>query len=541
MKLRFFPPFLGAAAACLLAFAPPAPTRAQAFLTTVSKTDPSPEAAPGDDDSSRDAPHPVQHKQTVDLDLHDLDKGDERVTLFNNLHIKDGERIDGQAVVLFGNLTVDGEVGNQAVVVMGNATINGVVHGQVVDVLGDVTLGPKAHVDGQVVCTGGRVEQAPGSFVGGQIVEQSIGSGRHHFGALFSPWIYNCLRWGRPLGFGVHLAWIWLWTLGLLGLYALLALIFPEGIRRCGDTLALRPGITILCAVLTLLALPLVFILLMVSVIGIPVAFLLPVATFAALAFGKSALYALIGRRLTGGSAAPALAVLLGGCVCLLAYLIPILGLLAWTILTGLGLGCVVATLFTSQRLPQAPASPPSPSPVPTTPAPSIPPAPAAADPVPVVPLAAPTEASAPPPVILPPPAPVPPPLASAALPRAGFWIRFAALLIDLILVGVIVVPTLGMFVPGSMLVLLPAYTVILWKLKGSTVGGIVCRLQLVRVDGRPVDWTTALVRAFAAYLSVLCLGLGFIWVAFDAERQSWHDKIAGTTVVRSPAGISLV
>ncbi len=91
------------------------------------------------------------------------------------------------------------------------------------------------------------------------------------------------------------------------------------------------------------------------------------------------------------------------------------------------------------------------------------------------------------------------------------------------------------------MLVLLPAYTVILWKLKGSTVGGIVCRLQLVRVDGRPVDWTTALVRAFAAYLSVLCLGLGFIWVAFDAERQSWHDKIAGTTVVRSPSGISLV
>ncbi len=100
---------------------------------------------------------------------------------------------------------------------MGNATINGVVHGQVVDVLGDVTLGPKAHVDGQVVCTGGRVEQAPGSFVGGQIVEQSIGSGRHHFGAQFGPWIYNCLRWGRPLGFGVHLAWIWLWTLGLLG------------------------------------------------------------------------------------------------------------------------------------------------------------------------------------------------------------------------------------------------------------------------------------------------------------------------------------
>lgn len=537
MKLRLCPRFLAAAAGCLLASLPPAPARAQVLQSTVSKTDPAPAAAPADGDSDQNAPHPVQHSQAVDLELHDLDKGDERVALFNDLHIKDGERIDGQAVVLFGNLTVDGEVGTQAVVVMGSATINGVVHGQVVDVLGDVTLGPKAHVDGQVVCTGGRVEQAPGSFVGGQIVEQSIGSGRHHFGAQFSPWIYNCLRWGRPLGFGVHLAWLWFWTLGLLGLYALLALIFPEGIRRCGDTLAERPGITILCGVLTLLALPLVFLLLLVSIIGIPVAFLLPVAALAALAFGKSALYALIGRRMTGGSASPALGVLLGGCVCLLAYLIPILGLLLWIILTGLSLGCAVAALFTSPRQSRAPSAPPA------APSPSVPPAPPAAGPTPVVAFAAPTEATPPPPLIVPPPAaaPVPPPLATAALPRAGFWIRLAALLIDLILVGVIVVPTLGWFLPGSMLILLPAYTVILWKLKGSTVGGIVCRLQLVRVDGRPVDWTTAIVRAFAAYLSVLCLGLGFIWVAFDAERQSWHDKIAGTTVVRPPKGVSLV
>ncbi|HEY4989416.1 MAG TPA: AIR carboxylase family protein, partial [Opitutaceae bacterium] len=43
----------------------------------------------------------------------------------------------------------------------------------------------------------------------------------------------------------------------------------------------------------------------------------------------------------------------------------------------------------------------------------------------------------------------------------------------------------------------------------------------------------------FAA--SVLALGLGFIWIAFDREKQGWHDKIAGTVVVRLPKGSSLV
>jgi uncharacterized RDD family membrane protein YckC len=36
-------------------------------------------------------------------------------------------------------------------------------------------------------------------------------------------------------------------------------------------------------------------------------------------------------------------------------------------------------------------------------------------------------------------------------------------------------------------------------------------------------------------------VGLGFIWIAFDAEKQGWHDKIAGTVVVQLPKGSPLV
>ena len=80
-----------------------------------------------------------------------------------------------------------------------------------------------------------------------------------------------------------------------------------------------------------------------------------------------------------------------------------------------------------------------------------------------------------------------------------------------------------------------------MWRRRGTTIGGIVCGLKVVRIDNREIDWTTAIVRALGCFLSLAVVGLGFIWVAFDDEKQSWHDKIAGTTVVRVPKGMSLI
>jgi uncharacterized RDD family membrane protein YckC len=136
----------------------------------------------------------------------------------------------------------------------------------------------------------------------------------------------------------------------------------------------------------------------------------------------------------------------------------------------------------------------------------------------------------------------MPPPVIAMApnvtLPRAGFWIRAAALLIDLILIGVIFGPLSAghLILPG-----LAAYGAVMWKYKGTTIGGIVCGLRVVRLDDRPLDWPTTVVRALGCFLSLAVAGLGFVWVVFDSERQSWHDKIAGTVVVRPPRGASLV
>ena len=127
----------------------------------------------------------------------------------------------------------------------------------------------------------------------------------------------------------------------------------------------------------------------------------------------------------------------------------------------------------------------------------------------------------------------------AATLPKADFIVRMGALLIDAILVAVLL--NVIHSDHEAQLIALAVYGAIMWKVKGTTIGGIVFGIQVVRADGRPVDWSTAIVRALSCFLSLVVVGLGFIWIAFDDQRQGWHDKIAGTVVVRVPKGVSLL
>ncbi|MES9831439.1 MAG: RDD family protein [Candidatus Thiodiazotropha sp. DIVDIV] len=70
------------------------------------------------------------------------------------------------------------------------------------------------------------------------------------------------------------------------------------------------------------------------------------------------------------------------------------------------------------------------------------------------------------------------------------------------------------------------------WVWGGQTLGMRAWRLKLVRMDGRPVGWGDALKRHFAAILSILSIGLGFIWIVFDPEKMAWHDKLSQTRLV---------
>ena len=208
-------------------------------------------------------------------------------------------------------------------------------------------------------------------------------------------------------------------------------------------------------------------------------------------------------------------------------------------------------TTPTATELPQVPEAGPAPMPPslgePNIPSASLPPSNFPPPPPPPIPPGPYGETTLPPHVS----AAVPPPLVPAAVvwPRAGFFIRLGALAIDAILIGLIMAFIDGILPrwfeinngPGGWLLALAIYGALMWKSKGTTIGGIVCGLKVVRVDNRPIDWPTAIVRALSCFLSLAVAGLGFIWVAIDEERQSWHDKIAGTAVVVAPKGVSLI
>lgn len=135
-------------------------------------------------------------------------------------------------------------------------------------------------------------------------------------------------------------------------------------------------------------------------------------------------------------------------------------------------------------------------------------------------------------------------------LEYVGFWARVGASLIDTVLLGIIVWPLLTAFygdaywdeesmVKGPMDFLLswvlPMVAVIVfWVVKQATPGKMAISAKIVDAKTGAAPSTGQFIGRYLAYfLSGLPLGLGIFWVAFDGRKQGWHDKLAGTVVVR--------
>ena len=61
--------------------------------------------------------------------------------------------------------------------------------------------------------------------------------------------------------------------------------------------------------------------------------------------------------------------------------------------------------------------------------------------------------------------------------------------------------------------------------------------LKLKIVDaktGKKLSTGQAIGRYFAYLVSMIPLGLGFIWIGIDSRKQGWHDKLAGTVVIKT-------
>ncbi|HZU08049.1 MAG TPA: RDD family protein [Chloroflexota bacterium] len=158
--------------------------------------------------------------------------------------------------------------------------------------------------------------------------------------------------------------------------------------------------------------------------------------------------------------------------------------------------------------------------------------------------------------------APAAPPVAATdgppALPaRASFWPRLAASLIDALILLALV--GLTRFIVGTAIVrvglllggrprelgeaaallstlasvaLVVVYLLGCWALAGATPGKHLLGLRIVNRAGQAPSLGQAVVRALGYLLSALVLGLGFLWL-FGPERRGWHDRLAGTYVVK--------
>jgi len=232
-----------------------------------------------------------------------------------------------------------------------------------------------------------------------------------------------------------------------------------------------------------------------------------------------------------------------------LLYMVPVVGIVTWAMIGVFGLGAATQHFLSGLRR-ERPAKPPkAPKPPKGNEAAYYAAAHAAATGIPPSPLEYQfTEpAQAPPPPAEPvaaAPAPVYMPGDRRAFPRAAFLDRVAALAIDLVLVGImasVLVSSRRHFDDGPFFpMLFFAYMVLFWAWQGTTLGGIICRLRIVRADGRRLEFVDAFVRALSAVLSVAAVGIGFLWILRDPQQQAWHDKIAGTIVVKVPNGTPL-
>ena len=125
---------------------------------------------------------------------------------------------------------------------------------------------------------------------------------------------------------------------------------------------------------------------------------------------------------------------------------------------------------------------------------------------------------------------------------KAGFWIRTFAYIIDGIGVGIVSSAISSIVIrdstasSGLNLLLGLAYFAYFWSGQGGgqTLGMRVFNLKVIRTDGSALTITQALIRYIGLFVSFVCLFIGVIWVAFDADKQGWHDKIAGTYVIRT-------
>lgn len=266
----------------------------------------------------------------------DVEGEDVLIRINADMTIAAGDTVEN-VVVISGNITVDGTVSGTLLVIDGNATISGSVADDVTVISGDVNLLEGATVN-NVYSIRGDVTQAPGATVQGDLEESDL-SGLWAVIGVFSV-----------------LLWVGM-TIALIVAGILFALIGGRQLSESAILMTAEPVAAIIGAVVFLIALPLLAVLVMFTIIGLPLGLALLIAVIPALAIlGYLVAATRIGMLLSGAlnrdavSDKPILAVVLGVLLMQVVLIIPLLGGLVVFLATVWGTGALLAYAFQGIR-----------------------------------------------------------------------------------------------------------------------------------------------------------------------------------------------
>ncbi len=122
---------------------------------------------------------------------------------------------------------------------------------------------------------------------------------------------------------------------------------------------------------------------------------------------------------------------------------------------------------------------------------------------------------------------------------RAGFWRRFVAALLDGLILGVIggilgaILTDSDNAASGVSLVLGILYYTYFEGSSGQTLGKKALGIRVVDIGGGgSIGFGRAFIRYIGRIVSAIPLLLGYFWMLWDKEKQTWHDKFAHSVVV---------
>lgn len=117
-----------------------------------------------------------------------------------------------------------------------------------------------------------------------------------------------------------------------------------------------------------------------------------------------------------------------------------------------------------------------------------------------------------------------------------GFSVIFAVALAYILAIGPPASALQVLAFRSTLFIVLGCYFIPQWAFRGQTLAMKTWHIRLETEHGNDLSIAKAMLRYLAAWISFLCLGLGFLWALIDGRGQFLHDRICGTRVILMPA-----